>query len=152
MCDQCRISYELQKLRKNRLNIRRPHNHLVGNAGKLCDLERDRHLRIDKCTELVRDFAMFYFHRTDLDDLILDRAEPGCLQVEDYIRIIQRLSFFIYRYIGQVIYQISFHTIDNFERIVLVQRLNIMIGIRECLNHTMIRDRHRRMSPAMRLL
>ena len=121
MCDQCRISYELQKLWKNRLNIRRPHNHLVGNAGKLCDLERDRYFRIDKCTEFVCNHAMFYLYRTDLDDPILDWTESGCLQIEDYIHVIQRLPFFIYRYISQIIYQISFHTIDNFERIVLIQ-------------------------------
>ena len=151
MCDQCRISYELQKLWKNCLDIRCSYNHLICNTGKLCDLKWNRYFRINECAELISNLSMFYLHRTNLNNLILNWTEPCRLKVKYYISIIQWLSLFIHCHISQVVHQVAFHTVNHFKRIILIQRLNIMVRICKRLNDTVICNRHRRMPPVMRL-
>ena len=150
MCYQYRISHKRKELRKNRLDIRRIHHHLICNTGQLCNLKRNRNLRIHKRAELLGNLALFHFYRSDLYDLVLDRAESGRFQVKYHISSFQRLSFFIHSHIRKIIYQITFHPIDHLERIIFIQILHIMIGIRKCLYHTMVGNRKCFVSPVMR--
>ena len=145
-----RIPDKFQELRQCRLNRGRIHDHLVRDTRKLCDAERNRHLRIDKSAELICNPASLYLHCSDFDNLIFDRTESCRLKVKYDERIIKRLSLFIHRDIGKVVHEISFHPVYDLKRVLFVQRLNIMVGVRECLHHAVVRDGDRFMSPVMR--
>ena len=43
----------------------------VVDAGQLLDPKRDRHFRVDKGAEFIRDLTIYHFDGTDLDDLVL---------------------------------------------------------------------------------
>ena len=72
MCHQYRISDKFEKLRQDRLDIRRFHNHVIGNARQVRNFKRNRHFRIDKCTEFVSNHSIFHLYSTNLDNLVLD--------------------------------------------------------------------------------
>ena len=103
MRHQNRIPHKFQKLRQNSLYIRRIQHHLIGDACKFCNLKRNRHLRVYKCTEAFCNLPIFYLYRADFNDLIFDRTKPGRLQVKHNKGSVQRLSFFINCHILQVI-------------------------------------------------
>ena len=144
---KARLAYKLHKLRQNRLDIRRIHDHRVCYTRKLCNLEWDRNLRIYKGTVAIYNLPMLHLYCSDLNDSVSDRAKPCCLNIEHYKRIIQSLISRANRNLCQIIYQIAFHPIDHLERIVLIQCFNIMIGIRERLNYSVICNRNCPMSP-----
>ncbi len=143
------VSNEFQKLRQNRLYIRCLQHHLVRDTGKLSDLKRNRHPGIHESTVSVCDLPLLHLHRTDLDDLILDRAEPCRLKIEHHKGTVQRLPLLIDRHIRQVVHQIAFHPVDHLKRIVLIKPLYEMVRVCERLYHTMIRDGKRLMPPVV---
>ena len=149
MRHQNRIANKFYKLRQDRLNIRRTDDHLIGDAGKFRDTERDRTFRIDKGTELICDLPVFHFYRANLDDPVSHSGKTGCLDIEYHVSAFQVLSLFVLCDLSQIIYQISFHSINNFKWIILIQILDHMIGIGKPLHHTMIGDRNRRVPPVM---
>ena len=149
MCNQCRISYKFQELRKDSFNISRIHHHLIGNGRKLGNTERNRSSWIHKGTELLRNFSMFYFHCTNFYDSICRCGKSGCLYIKYHIGVIQCLFFYIHGNFRQVIHQISFYSVNNLERIVLIQTFDIMIRLSKCLHYPMVRNGNCRMSPVM---
>ena len=149
MGNQDSIPDKFQELWKYILNRIRFQYHFIRNTGQIRDLKRDRTLRIDKRTEPVHDLSVYNFHCPYLNDLIPDGTKTGRLNVEHNIRVIQRLRSCMNRDLGQVIYYIAFHPVKYLKRIVLVQCLNIVVGIRECLCYPVIRDRNSRVSPVM---
>ena len=140
---------KFKELWKYHINSRRTHDHLIGDACQVRDLKRDRPPRIYKSTEPVHDPAVYDFYSADLYDPVADRTKSGCLNVKDNVCIIQCLIPGIHCNICQVIHYISFYPIEYFERIVLIESLNIMVRVRECLCHTVIRDSDRGMAPVM---
>ena len=46
-------------------------HHVVVDAGQLLNLKRNRHIRVYKGAEFVRDHALFHLDRTDLNDPVL---------------------------------------------------------------------------------
>ena len=141
------IPDKFKKLRKNRFDIRIFQYHLIGDAGQLGNLKRNRAFRIYKCTERINNLSLYHFDSANLDNLVFDRAKSRCLQIKHYIRVIQRLFSRSDRNLCQVIYYIPFHSIQNLKRIVFVQTFDVMVRIRECLCNSMIGNCNRRMSP-----
>ena len=149
MRHQNRIANKIYKLRQDCLNVRRTDDHLIGDAGKFRDTERDRSFRIDKSTELVRDLPVFHFYCADFNNPVCHSRKSGCLDIKYYISTFQILSFFILCNLGQIVYQITFHSINDLERIIFIQILDHMVGIGKALYHTMVSDCNRRVSPVM---
>ena len=149
MCNQHRISDKFQKLRQDRLDVRTVHHHLVGDRRKLRDLKRDRTLRIHKCTERIHDLTILYFYSPDLYDPVFDRAESGCLQVKYNIGSIQTFCSCSHCDLRQIVHHISLYAVNDLKRVVLVQPLDIVIGVRKCLSSSMVCHGDRRMSPVM---
>ena len=143
------ISHKLQKPREHGLDPRRVHDHLIRDAGKPCNLKRDRHSWIDKGAELICDLSILHLHGPDFYDFVPDRAESRGLQVKHHIRAIKRLSLFVHRNVCQIIHQITFHTVDDLKWIILIQCFYVMIRIRKSLRHSMVCDGNRLMSPVM---
>ena len=143
---------KFKELRKDRLDRRILHDHLVGDACQVRDLKGDRPLRIDKGAEPVHDLAVYHLDRADLDDPVADRAESRRLNVKDDICILQRLIPCIYGDICQVVHHIAFHPVDHLEWIVWRQCLDIVVRIRERLCHAVVCDRDGGMSPVVRPL
>ena len=117
---QRRLSDKFQELRKHRLNPRRVHHHLVGNAGQLSDAKRNGHARIHKGAEPVCDLAAFHLHRADFNDLVLDGAESCSLQVEDHIGPVQGLTLLIDRHILEIVHQVAFYPVNDLKGIVFI--------------------------------
>ena len=149
MCNKDTISDKFQKLRQYRLDRLCLQHHLIRNAGQIRNLKWDWTLRIYKGAESVHDFSVDHLHCTDLDDLIPDRTKSGRLDVKYNVCVIECLLSRIHCDVCQVIYHITFHTIDDLEWILFIQCLNVMICIRECLCHTVVCDCDRRMPPVM---
>ena len=146
---QDRIPNEFQKLREHRLDIRRIHDHLIRNAGQLGDAKRDWDLGIYECAEPLCYLPVLYLHRAYLYNLILNRAKARRLQIEYYIDIVQRLPLFAHGHIRKVIDQIAFYSVDHLKRIVFIQGLYVMVGVRECLDYSVVSDGNRLVSPVM---
>ena len=54
------VSHKFQELGKNLLNLRRPHQHTVGNTGKLHNLGVQGTLRVHKGLEAVNFFPTLH--------------------------------------------------------------------------------------------
>ena len=143
------VPHEREELREHGLNIRGIHDHLIRDAGQVCDLKGDRALRVHKGAEPVHDLPVHHFDRPDLDDLIADRAEARGLDIEHDISIVQGLFPRIDRDLCQVVHHVSFHTVNDLKRIVFIQCLYVMIRLRECLRHPVVCDGDGRMPPVM---
>ena len=149
VCNQHTVPDEFKELRKDHPDLRIFHNHLIGNTRKIGDLKRDRPPGVDKGAEPVCDLSPAHLHRSDLNDPVPDRTETGGLNIKHDICIIQRLTARIYGNLRQVVHHITFYPVNNFKRIVFVQCLNIMIGIREGLCHAVIRNSNGGMAPVV---
>ena len=143
------VSDKFQELRKDHINLWCIHDHRIVNTCKLRDLERNRNLRIYKCTVLIRNLSILHLHCANLNDVIFHSTESGCLDIKHHICIIKCLIPCMHCDICQIIYQICFHPINHFERIIFIKPFDKMIRIRECLHNTVIRDCNRRMSPVV---
>ena len=150
MCDKDAFSGKFEELGKDYVDGRSVYNHLVGNSCQIRDLKRDRTLWIYKGAEPVHNLSACYFYSSDLDDPVADRTEARRLNVKDNICIVKRLIPRIYCDLRQIIHHVSFYTVDHFERIVFVQRLNIMVCDGKRLRHAVICDGNRRMPPVVR--
>ena len=144
MCDHHASFRKFQELRQDFFDCRSVEHHVVVDAGQLLDPIRDRHFRVDKGAEFIHDLTIYHFDGTDLDDLVCHRTETGCLQVEDYIGILQALISGIDDEVLQVIHQISLASVNDLK--VLIRR-NRVVRIRESLHNTVICDGDRLMSP-----
>ena len=82
MRDHNRPLAECQKFRQNLFDRRRADYHAVVDACQLFNVIRDWHFRVDKCAEFVHYLSIRHAHRTDLNDMVLDRAEAGRLDIE----------------------------------------------------------------------
>ena len=149
MSHQYRIPDKLQKLRKHRLNLRRLHHHGIGNAGKLGNFKWNRNFRIHKGTEFVRNPSILHLHSSNFNNLILNRTKACGLQVKHHESPIQFLALLVDGNILQVIHQISLHSVNNLKRIVLIQRLYVMVGIRESLHHSVVSNGNGLVPPVM---
>ena len=69
-------------MREDYIDLRRRKHHIVVDTGELLDLKGDRHIGIDKGTELVRYDAAHDFHCANLYDPVFLRAEAGCLNIK----------------------------------------------------------------------
>ena len=143
------VPNEFQELWEHRINIRRIHDHLIRNAGQLGNTKRDWNLGIHKCTEPLCYLPVLYLHRAYLNNLILNRTKARRLQIEYYIDIVQGLPLFTQGHIRKVIYQIAFYSVDHLKRIVLIQGLDVMVGVRECLDYSVVSNGNRLVSPVM---
>ena len=149
VCNQHAVPDEFKELRKDHPDLRIFHDHLIGNTRKIGDLKGDRPPGVDEGAEPVRDLPAAHFYRADLDDPVPDGTETGGLNIEDNISIIQRLTARIHGDLRQVVHHVAFHPVDDFEGVVFVQCFNIMIGVRECLGHAVIRNGNGRMAPVV---
>ena len=152
MCNQRRPINKFQKFRENLFNRRRIHHHLIRNTGKPGNFKRNRHFRIYKGTELIRNLSFFHLYRADFNNLILYRTKTRSLQIKYHISITKLLAFFINCNILQIINQICFYTINNLKGILLLQPFNVMVSVCETLYDAMIRNGNCRVSPIMRPL
>ena len=147
---------EFQKFRQNLLHQRRILHHIVPNARKLLYLKGDWHLRIDKRRKAIQHLAVPELYRTDLNDAVVHGRESGGLNIK-YHKISFKLSLLVSRDdLFQVIHQISFHPVNDLEKILPIRflipgllalrRLLLpqirpnMIGIGKALYYSMICD------------
>ena len=79
VCDHHASFRKFQELRQDFFDCRSVEHHVVVDAGQLLDPIRDRHFRVDKGAEFIRDLTIYHFDGTDLDDLVCHRTETGCL-------------------------------------------------------------------------
>ena len=144
------IPYKVQKLRQHNIDRLRIHHHIIGDTRKLCNLKRNRNLGIDKGTEPLHNLSLFHAHRPDLNDLVLDRAEPCRFQIKDHIGAIKGLTPGTRSDLCQIIHQVCLHPVDDLKRIFFIKRLDKMIGIRERLHYSMICNSNSLMPPVVR--
>ena len=137
---------EFQKLRQDHVDLRCREDHVVVDARQLLNLKRDRHIRVDKGTELIGDHALFYLHRTDLDDLIFLRAKAGGLDIEHHKGVRKGLAPGVFYQLLHIVNQVAFHTVEHLKRIVFIQR---MAGLREGLHASMVSNCQRFHSPLL---
>ena len=163
MCHHDTALTKLQKLRQNHIDLRRVHDILITDTGQLLDFKRNRYIRIDESGKTIHDLTAGHLDRTDLNDPVIHGGESCGLDIEHHIILVQTLSLIIGHNLLQIIYQISLHTIDDFEKILLVrilvsgfltfalfrlpQIVPDMIGIGKTLYHAVICDGDGTMSP-----
>ena len=161
---------ELQKFRQHLVDGPGIDHHAVRNACQLCDLIGDRQLRIDKVREAVDDPPLHDLHSAKLDDPVLFRRKTGGLKIKDHDRpfpyiCIQILFGNGHYALCQVIDQIAFNAIEDFEKVLAVDgRLSVflaffvggfqqvfphMSGVRKSLNIAVIRDGNGRHAPGI---
>ena len=143
VCYQHRIFAEFQKFRKNILNGRRVFYHIVGDPCQFCDFRGNGTLGIDENTETVNDFPVCYLYSTNFRNHFFFLGKARGFNIEYHIGIIQILSSGGEYCIAQVINEVGFHAINNFQ-IRFICRIH---GIREGLYHTMVSDGNGFMSP-----
>ena len=89
---------------------------------------------------------MFYLNCTNFDDSVRYRRKTCCFDVKNNISFIQRLPFAIRNDFLLIIYQITFHTIDNLK---LITMINGMVCIREGLHAAVVCNSNRLMPPLL---
>ena len=163
MCHHDTALTKLQKLRQDHIDLRIIHNILIPDTCQLLNFKRNGYIRIDESGKTIHDLTAGHLDRTDLDDPVIHRRESCGLDIEHHIILVQTLSLIIGHDLLQIIYQISLHTIDDFEKVLLVrilvsgiltfalfrlpQIVPDMIGIGKTLYHTVICDGDGAMPP-----
>ena len=137
MCHHHAVLAEFHKLRQHLLDGWRIDDHVITDTGQFLDIKGDGDLRVHKRGKALRDLSLLHLYRTDLNDLVFLRAESRRLQVKnDKVRL-KILPPRIFHNVLGVIYQICFHTIDDFK---IRSLWNRVVRHRKCLYRTVIRD------------
>ena len=140
---------EFQETGQHFCDIRLIQDHIIGNACELFDLKGDGRVGVDKGTEALRNLALLHLYCADFDDLIVFGAETGGLYVKYYIKVIQALFSGVRDDFFQVVYQVSFQAVNDFEGISLVQTV---AGIRVRLDYSVVCDGYGFVAPSFGLL
>ena len=128
---------EREELRQDHVNLRCRKHHVVVDPGQLLNLKRNRHIRVYKGAEFVRDHALFHLDRADLNDPVFLRAEAGGLDIKHHEGIRKGLSLRIFNQVLHIVYQIALHTVKHLKRIVLIQGVACL---REGLHTAVVSD------------
>ena len=142
--NQGAVLTELQKLRKDYFDSGRRKHHVVIDTGQLLDFKGNGDIRIYKGAEFVCNLSVDNLDSADFNNLVFFRAESGCLNIKDHIRIGKALPSGMLDQILHIIDQIPLHAVKYLKGIPLVQS---MAGIREGLDTAMIGNGNGRHSP-----
>ncbi len=145
---------KLQEFRQHFFYLRGVLHHIIPDSGEFFYLKRDRHPRIDKCRITVRDLPSADLHRPDFYNAVIHRGKTRGLNVKDHKILIQGLPPVPGDNFLQVVHQVGFHPVNDFEKFLLVRRifpfflafrffrlpqiLPHMIGIGKTLHHTVV--------------
>ena len=144
---------ELEERPHGLLLLRRAPHHLVGDAGQLGDLLRDRLFGVHNRVEALGDLAAVDAHRADLGDALRLRREAGRLEVEtDEIRVEPRVG--LAGHGGhEVVDEIALHTVDHLEVAAALFDLEPRVHrVRKRLRDAVVGDRNGLLAPLVRLI
>ena len=115
------IFAEIQKLRQDNIDCRLTNHHIILDTRQFFNLKGNRHLRIDKSGKTFRNLPRRHFDRTNFNDSVIDRRKARRLNIEYNKRSLEALSFIIRHDFPQIVYQISFHAIDNLKKALFIR-------------------------------
>ena len=160
------ILAKIQKFRQYSFDKRCIHYHTIVNTRQFFNSKRNWYLWIYERRKPVCNFPIYHFYSSDFDNAVADRGKSGRFDIKYHECATEILSLFICNNFLQIIDQICFHTINDFKEILFIrvfvsvfysscffcfpQIFPDMIGIRECLHNTMVRNGNCRMSPFVR--
>ncbi len=137
---------EFQKFRQDHINGRSIFYHFITDTGQIFDFKADGLLGIDKYRIPIHHHAFLYFYSTNFNNLMYMIIQASGLQVEYDKSILQGKITGIFHDGYQIIYQITFHAVDQLQRLSLLQPV---IGFRKCLYVSMIGQGQRRHFPVI---
>ena len=133
-----RVPHKLQKFGQNHIDFWEWKHHSVVDTRQLLNIKRNRHIWIDKGRKLVRNPSVLHLHRSDLNNLVLLRAESRGFNIKNHICIGKALVSGIFHQLFGVIHQITLHPVEHLKGISLVQGV---ISIGKCLDAAVVRHR-----------
>ena len=131
------VAHKFQKFRQRRRNIRRAHEHRVGNAGQLDDLRVQKPPRCDERLEFFQHLAVLHARRADLNDDVVLRRKPRRFQIERHI-------FAAHRRVQRAVDGDAVVNIVYIISLAAVENLDILLRARDlCLARRLHRVRER---------
>ena len=143
MRDDHGIATPVEEVRQNLLNRICVHDHAVVDARELGDAERNRHARVHENIHAIDDLVVPELHRTDLDDVVGLGTEAGGLDIENDRVVVEALPLLVLHDGLEVIDEIALAAVDQLEVLVVLDLLQVNVGVREGLHDAVVRDRHR---------
>ena len=144
MCHQHAIPHKRQKLGQNHINGRCIGHHGVINARQFCNFGRDGHLGVYKRGKPVHNVPAGHLYSPDFRNLVPLSGKTRGFDVKDHKVVVNALPLGTNHRRPQVVHQIAFHAIQNFD----VLAIGGFHGFGEGLHHAVVGDGNGAVAPA----